>query len=250
MINDVVNSRRDHRDYAKSVPQSRLGTDSGTEQQLELERALHPIIVSRYSWPDLNVEPPASGGGGAAAASAPSYAATTASGGDAPLRIPGAERPEQRLPARFLRALERFTHDYRRRKLTQTVRFLPGLGTMDLTLQMDDGRALRFERVTALQAAVVDLAAQRSAASSAAAAAAGSTTPGSGTGAGTGECEGERDSTPGGGKSNAMISAAEVALELEVEKSVALAALYFWSAQGVLREVGAIPDTFEVVDRL
>ena len=132
--------------------------------------------------------------------------------GPTDLRVPGGERPQHKLPTRFTEALDAYVANFKERKSTQTMRFLNGLGTMKLTLTMDDGRQMQFEEVTALEAAVVELAS--------------------------------------GKGSAAVLSAADVVAELEVEKGAALNALYFWSANGVMRELGTEADTFQVIEQL
>ena len=126
------------------------------------------------------------------------------------LRIPGAELAQQKLPSRFADAIGAYTEHFKRKKNTQTLRFFPGLGQFSLKLTMDSGRVIEENNLTALQASVVELAA--------------------------------------GKGSNAVLTAGELMVELEVDKTPILNALYFWSARGVLKEVPSAAETFQVMD--
>ena len=220
MISDVVSSRRDdalaHDAWNKGQivlpkPDAAATQPPPADPGAPVALAIHPLVISRHSWPEVLTEAPPIGGGGAGGYSG---MAAAPHGQQAPtdLRVPGGERPQHKLPTRFTEALDAYVANFKERKSTQTMRFLNGLGTMKLTLTMDDGRQMQFEEVTALEAAVVELAS--------------------------------------GKGSAAVLSAADVVAELEVEKGAALNALYFWSANGVMRELGTEADTFQVIEQL
>ncbi|KDN45459.1 hypothetical protein K437DRAFT_256574 [Tilletiaria anomala UBC 951] len=228
MLQDIVNSRR----YDAGMQDRPLSMPSMNADELTLVKALHPIIVSRHCWPDLtgeagnttNMFAPSGGssgmggggaitmmggGGGEGGTAVPSYAAGS-TGRSGNLRIPGAEVAQHKLPARFQSAMDTYVESYKRKRTPQTMRFLPGLGTMSVKLTMDDGRVIEEDDVTALQASVVELA-----------------------------------STKG---SSAVVTAGEIAVELEVDKASALNALYFWTTKGVLFELITTAESFQVMD--
>lgn len=125
-------------------------------------QAVHPLIVSRQFWPAIDTR---------------TYT----------------------LPRRLAEALEACAAFYAHIHPTKRVRWLPHIGTVDVAIDMDDGRRIEA-RVTPLQAAVAELV------------------------AGLGEAE---------------ITADNVAAALGLERESATAAMRFWVARRVLRELPA-----------
>ncbi|WFD25846.1 hypothetical protein MNAN1_000813 [Malassezia nana] len=161
MLADVAASQaldeRFHRDAAD------LGPDA---------QAVHPLVLSRQFWPDIDTR---------------TYT----------------------LPRRLAEALDAYAAFFARGHPTKRVRWLPHVGTVDVSIEMDDGRRIEA-RVAPLQAAVVELV------------------------AGLGEAE---------------VTAENVEAALGLERESATAALRFWSERGVLRELPApAVGVFERID--
>lgn len=124
--------------------------------------AVHPLIVSRQFWPEIDTR---------------TYT----------------------LPRRLAEALDACAAFYAQVHPTKRVRWWPHVGTVDVAIDMDDGRRIEA-RVAPLQAAVAELV------------------------AGLGEAE---------------VTADNVAAALGLERESATAALRFWVAKQVLRELPA-----------
>lgn len=141
--------------------------------------ALHPIVISRQFWPDI-----ASG----------TYT----------------------LPRRLSEALDAYAAYYARTEPRKRLKWLPYLGTVDLDIELEDGRRVAAS-ATPLQAAVIELVA------------------------------GLSDEAAGAGDAPVSVTAANVAAALGVDDEAALAALRFWTSHGIWRELPA-PATgaFEV----
>lgn len=125
-------------------------------------QAVHPLIVSRQFWPEIDMR---------------TYT----------------------LPRRLAELLDTCAAFYAQAHPSKRVRWLPYVGTIDVAIDMDDGRRIEA-RATPLQAAVAELV------------------------AGLGEAE---------------VTADNVAAALGLERECATAAMRFWVAHRVLRELPA-----------
>ncbi|KOS15208.1 component of the anaphase promoting complex [Malassezia pachydermatis] len=133
-----------------------------------MDQAVHPMIISRQFWPDM-------------------------------------EMGTYTLPNRLAAALDTFAAYYAKAHPTKRVRWLPYLGTVDVDIELAQGRCVHA-RVTPLQAAVVELVAGLS---------------------------------DGSESTSMMITADNVATALRIDREAALAALRFWCTHGLWRELPA-----------
>ncbi|KAK0525914.1 hypothetical protein OC835_005455 [Tilletia horrida] len=174
--------------------------------------ALHPLIVSRQFWPSLEeglTHEQANGAPGAGTGAMAGVGSGAAAGG------PGAvaNRPKlgmMKMPGQLGQALDEYALAFAQVKSTRKVHWLGGLGSVDVELEMEDGRVVQ-EECSPAQAAVVEIAAAKAA-----------------------------ESLP--------VTIEELVVQLEADKAVVAAALQFWTAKGVLRELDGLPGTFEVVE--
>ncbi|KAL9938213.1 hypothetical protein V8E36_002836 [Tilletia maclaganii] len=168
--------------------------------------ALHPLILSRQFWPSMEdglTHDPAGGGGGTAGAGAGQGTGSSAN----------ANRPKlgmMKMPGQLGAALSEYAEAFAKVKSTRKVHWLRGLGSVDVELEMDDGRVIRAE-CTPAQAAVVEIATSKAS-----------------------------ESLP--------VTIEELVVELEADKAVVAAALKYWVARGVLREVEGFSGTYEIIE--
>lgn len=138
--------------------------------------ALHPLVISRQFWPDV-------------------------------------EAQSLTMPPRLAKSLETFSAHYARTQPTRRLRWLLHLGSVDVEVDMDDGRKVSV-RVSPLQAAVAEMMSSMA------------------------EC------VPG----PCIVTADDVAAELSLDRPSALGALRFWAGHGLLQELadGTAPGSFEI----
>ncbi|CAD6914692.1 unnamed protein product [Tilletia controversa] len=229
MLNDFSTSHRinihvhEHVDYERKRdrlirqydPQSTAPPPKFSEQGQPTLDALHPLIVSRQFWPSLedglSHEDASVGALAVATSVAQAPGAGTALGGMA--AAAAANRPKlgmMKMPGQLGLALDEYAHAFTQVKSTRKVHWLGGLGSVEVELEMEDGRVIR-EECTPAQAAVVDIAALQAS-----------------------------QSLP--------VTTQELVLQLEADKAVVTAALRFWTDKGVLRELEGLSGTFEVVE--
>ncbi|KAE8230344.1 hypothetical protein CF326_g4658 [Tilletia indica] len=203
-----------HRDPRTAMPSPRYSE----EGQAALE-ALHPLIVSRQFWPSLedglshDGSAAAGGGTGVALSQAIGAGSGPGTGLGGMAAAAAANRPKlgmMKMPGQLGVALDEYASAFAQVKSTRKVHWLGGLGSVEVELEMDDGRVIK-EECTPAQAAVVEIAASQAS-----------------------------ESLP--------VSTEELVLQLEADKGVVTAALRFWTGKGVLREVEGLPGTFEVVE--
>lgn len=171
-----------------------------------LIHATKPVIVSRQCWPDLTGEPSFFGGD------------------QAPLRIPGWDLPSTTcVPERWQRAWELCERVWTENDTGSQRRLIPHprLSTAAVTLTMDDGRILSFDNLDAAQLGVLEVAAKSSQDHSLPSA--------------------SLDTMP-----EPYVTVQGIMDKLLLDRASATRALFFWSAQGVLREQSG--DVFVVVE--
>lgn len=204
-----------------------------TNQQHALD-SLHPIIISRQFWPEVQgAENPNSYASKSEFQKIGSAIGIGSGPGSDGLKMPG----------QFNKAMEVYEKYYSNVKDTRKLKWLANVGRVQVELEMDDGRIIN-EEVTPLQAAVIELASEgsellyegcsRTRSSSSA------------------DLFSYLDSVSqiaGASQSNPL-SAVAAAQALNVERSAALNALYFWSAKQVLRELESSPGSFEIRENL
>ncbi|KAK0565701.1 hypothetical protein OC861_003648 [Tilletia horrida] len=211
MLNDFPSSRRiDQLVHEAIIAARRRSLYAGAPNSIPVELretvdALHPLIVSRQFWPSLEDglthDPAASAGAGPAGFGA-SGAATAA-------------RPKlgmMKMPGKMGEALSAYGKTFEQVKTTRKIHWLGGLGSVEVEIEMDDGRLIRDECSPA-QAAVIEIAAGKA-----------------------------TESLP--------VSTEELVLQLEADKGLVTAALQYWTSKGVLKELAGVPGSYEVVERL
>ncbi|PWN91219.1 hypothetical protein FA10DRAFT_258640 [Acaromyces ingoldii] len=220
IIKDVKKSQRYDRSIhdGHSQAQAQAQAGEGKEEQGALA-ALHPLIISRQFWPDLEEEGAAARNASAstmfakmsqsappAAASSSSKASALAASLSLDAAPPGGAR--LKMPGQFLEAQERYVEKFKEVADMKTLRWMSARGRIRLELEMDDGRCIE-EDVVPLQAAVL-------------------------------ECV-----------NNASDSGArpeEIARELECDARAVGEALAFWAAKGILGEVPGQAGMYRVFD--
>ena len=117
-----------------------------------------------------------------------------------------------KMPGQFATAMEQYQESFKKLAPMRRLRWLNARSSVLLELEMNDGRRIK-ERVTPLQAAVVELAAGINA------------------------------------SRQQPLSLSLLQTELQVDNKAAIAeALTFWSAKGVLRPVNEDPTLYEIVE--
>ena len=148
--------------------------DSAFHTQENVAEYVHPMVVSRQFWPDLDTR-------------------------------------TWTWPTRLAQSLQQFSAFYTRQNPTKCVRWLPHLGTVDVDIELRNNECVSM-RVSPLQLAVLELVTENEA--------------------------------PG------VVTAEDLARVLELQHAaLALEALRFWVAQGVLREWPSA-GSFELCDNL
>ena len=148
--------------------------DSAFHTQENVAEYVHPMVVSRQFWPDLDTR-------------------------------------TWTWPTRLAQSLQQFSAFYTRQNPTKCVRWLPHLGTVDVDIELRNNECVSM-RVSPLQLAVLELVTE--------------------------------NETPG------VVTAEDLAQVLELQHAaLALEALRFWVAQGVLREWPSA-GSFELCDNL
>jgi anaphase-promoting complex subunit 2 len=144
MLNDIKKSQRYDR-----------GIQAGGDQE-QAFRALHPFILSRQFWPPMKE-----------AAPLPTLS-TSSMFGEAPTMssLPAsfshAGGKTVKMPGQFARALEQYQAAFKKMAPTQRLRWFNARSTVLLEVEMNDGRRIK-ERVTPLQAAIIEVAAEMNA---------------------------------------------------------------------------------------
>lgn len=147
------------------------------------------------------------------------------------------------LPRRMAEALEAYAAHYAAAQRKRRVKWLPYLGTVDVEVEMNDGRRVRAS-VTPVEAAVAELVAGMGVPAEAGEAAA-AAEAGADTGADADAAAGPARPQP------RIVTADNVASALAVERPAALAALRFWASHGVLTELAApAAGSFAIQERV
>lgn len=191
--------------------------------------ALHPILLSRQFWPEMDTR-------------------------------------TFTMPVRLARALEQFAQHYAATQTMKRVRWLPHVGTVQLEVEMADGRRIEA-RVSPLQAAVAELVAglgvppiggeARSGGAEGRGAdplGDGRAADADGRGAGPEGRAAERlhamAEQPSAHPKPRIVTADNVAAALDLDRNAAVEALRFWAAQGVLEELPGPSGSFAVQERV
>lgn len=241
MLNDVKRSQRVDRRVHRLIEQESTEIDGQAQDTYAALATLHPLILSRQFWPLFNDDGPAPGhaasstaqgrtdGSSVMFASAP--LATSGVSASFPLPTstvlqgtdPARSAPDGQadvLPQSHKQALQVYQDDFDRVVHGRKLRWLPGRDVVHLEVRMDDGRTLD-EKVTPLQAVVVQMAA------------AATTT---------------QQSIPPESRSARPLplNLDDVAERLQVPADAVKKAMSFWTSRGVLAEVA--PGSFAVVE--
>ena len=170
------------------------------------------------------------------------------------------------MPVRLARALEQFAQHYAATQTMKRVRWLPHVGTVQLEVEMADGRRIEA-RVSPLQAAVAELVAglgvppiggeARSGGAEGRGAdplGDGRAADADGRGAGPEGRAAERlhamAEQPSAHPKPRIVTADNVAAALDLDRNAAVEALRFWAAQGVLEELPGPSGSFAVQERV
>lgn len=158
--------------------------------------AVHPLVISRQFWPEIDTR-------------------------------------TFTLPIRLADALDAYAQHYARAERKRRVKWLPHLGTVDVEVEMSDGRRIQAS-VSPLEAAVAELVAGMGVPAEAGA-----------------EDAIETDESDGPARPKPRIVTADnVASALEIDRQTAVAALRFWAAHDVLAELAApASGSFAVQER-
>ena len=116
-----------------------------------------------------------------------------------------------KMPGQFARALEQYQGSFKKLAPMQRLRWFNARSSVSLELEMNDGRRIK-ERVTPLQAAIVEVAAEM------------------------------------GASRQEPMNVASLVTELEVDKEAIMEAAYFWTTKGVLRAIDAELTSYEIVE--
>ncbi|WFD47790.1 hypothetical protein GLX27_002452 [Malassezia furfur] len=143
------------------------------------------------------------------------------------------------LPRRMSEALEAYAAHYAAAQRKRRVKWLPYLGTVDVEVEMNDGRRVRAS-VMPVEAAVAELVAGMGVPAEAAEAAA------------VVDADADADAAARPARPQPRIVTADnVASALAVERPAALAALRFWASHGVLAELAApAAGSFAIQERV
>ncbi|UZJ55847.1 hypothetical protein CBS101457_005167 [Exobasidium rhododendri] len=195
MLNDIKKSQR----YDRSI-------QANTDQEQSF-RALHPFILSRQFWPPMKE------------ATAPIVTLSTSSMFGAaptmssvPASFASSNGKNVKMPGQFARALEQYQEAFKKMAPMQRLRWFNARSTVLLEVEMNDGRRIK-DRVTPLQAAIVEKAAEM-------------------------EASAEKP-----------MSVSMLVSELEVDKETILEGVVYWTSRKILRAVNAESTSFAIVEQ-
>lgn len=196
MLNDIKKSQRLNR--------SIQDMHSSNPSMNPAFRALNPFILSRQFWPPMKEVAPmpahstSSMFGGTAASSAPTAASSLS-------------QKSVKMPGQFARALEQYQEAFKAAAPMRRLRWLNVRESVQLELEMNDGRRIK-ERVNPSQAAVVEIAA-------------------------------EMDASP---KQPMTISL--LVNELDMDEKTIMQEVFFWINRGVLKATETDSSSFIIVE--
>lgn len=198
--------------------------------------ALHPLIISRQFWPDLEdegVAPPSARKATAStmfanmsssAVAMTSTASSLSSKASAlSLDTPPPGGSSLKMPGQFHEAQQRYVEKFKEVADMKTLKWMSARGRVRLELEMDDGRRIE-EDVVPLQAAVLECVNNALDPTKV-------------------KAEEETES-----EESKRANAQDMARELECDEKAVSEALSFWVAKGIIGEVAGQPGLYRVLD--
>lgn len=196
MLNDIKKSQR----LDRSI-QALQAIDASKSQAF---KSLHPLILSRQFWPPMKEAVPVA------------VQSSSSMFGSAPISSMsrGASvslEKTVKMPGQFAKAMEQYQEAFKSFAPMRRLRWLNVRNSIQLNLEMNDGRHIK-ETVTPLQAAIVEVAAGIKA------------------------------------SKQQPMSISLLISELEVDKEAIMEAIYFWTSRKVLMATESDATSFEIVE--